>query len=90
MKRFTVLWRQTAIDQLTEIWLAGADRAEINQAVETIDKLLSSEPLGEFTGELVEGLRSANVLPLRIIYTVEESDRIVDVATVRRIYLPAP
>ena len=67
MKLFTVLWRQTALDDLAEIWLAGPDGAEINRAVETIDKLLSSEPIGELTGELAEELRSANVLPLRII-----------------------
>ncbi len=90
MKEFTVLWRQTAIDQLIEIWLAASDRQQVTQAVETIDSLLSTEPSGDLTGELAEGLRTATVLPLRVIYAVQEDDRIVDVATVRLVFLSAP
>ena len=90
MKRFTVFWRQTAVDQLAEIWLAGSDRSQINGAVKAIDALLSSDPLGDLTRELAEGLRAATVLPLRVIYAVGEADRIVDVATVRRVFPSAP
>jgi hypothetical protein len=82
---FTVVWRQTAVDQLTEIWLAASDRPSINDAVSVIDALLSQDPLGDLTSDLAEGLRTATVLPLRVIYAVAESDRVVDVATVRRI-----
>lgn len=47
MKAFTVLWRQTATDQLTEIWLAALDRAQVTAAVEAIDAILSNDPLGD-------------------------------------------
>jgi hypothetical protein len=90
VKAFTVLRRQTAIDQLAEIWLAAADRAQITGAVEAIDAILSDGPLSDLTSELAEGLRTAIVLPLRVIYVVQEQDRIVDVATVRGIIPSAP
>ncbi len=83
MTPYTVLWRQTATNQLTEIWLAASDRARINEAVQAIDGLLAINPLGRLTRELSEGLRTITVLPLRVIYAIEEQDCIVDVATVR-------
>jgi hypothetical protein len=85
VKAFTVLWAQTATDQLADIWLESTDRAAVNSAVEAIDSLLSSDPLGELTSELGEGLRTVTIASLRIIYPVREDDRAVDVATVRRI-----
>ena len=90
MKPFTVLWRQTAVDQLAELWLTASDRVQVNGAVEAIDALLSTEPQGELTHELAEGLRTVTVLPLRVIYAVQEPDCMVDVATVRRAFLPTP
>jgi hypothetical protein len=65
VKSFTVLWRQTALDQLTEIWLTSPDRQSITEAVSAIDALLASAPFGEMTRELAEGLRSATAIPLR-------------------------
>jgi len=85
VKAYTVLWRQTATDQLAEIWIAASDRADIGASVEAIDSLLSTDPLSDLTRELAEGLRTATVLPLRVIYEVQAADRIVDVATVRRV-----
>jgi hypothetical protein len=90
VKPFTVLWRQAAVDQLAELRLPGPDRVQVSGAVEAIDALLSTEPKGELTHELVEGLRTITVLPRRVIYAIQEPDRIVDVATVRRAFLPAP
>jgi hypothetical protein len=45
---------------------------------------------GELTHELAEGLRTVTVLPLRVIFAIQEPDCIVDVATLRRAFLPAP
>jgi hypothetical protein len=89
VKSFTVLWRQTALDQLAEIWLASSDRQSINDAVAALDALLASAPLGEMTRELAEGLRTATALPLRVIYAVQQDDKIVDVATVRMVEPPS-
>jgi len=83
MSLYTVLWRQTATDQLAEIWMSSSQRTELAQVVEAIDTVLSTSPLGDLSQELAEGLRTITVLPLRVIYAVQEQDRIVDVATVR-------
>ena len=90
MKRFTVLWRQTAIDQLAEIWLAASDRDQVTRAVNAIDSLLSTDPSGDLTKELAEGLRTAIVLPSRVISSVQVDDRTVDVAMVRLVFSPTP
>jgi hypothetical protein len=90
VKRFTVLWRQTALDQLAEIWLAASDRDQVTRAVNAIDSLLSTDPSGDPTKELAEGLRTVIVLPLRVTYAVQEDDRTVDVAIIRRVFSPTP
>ena len=85
MKSFTVLWRQTALDQLAEIWLRAGNRSQVNESVEAIDALLSTDPSSDLTSELAEGLRTVTVIPLRVIYAVQAADCIVDVATVRQV-----
>jgi mRNA-degrading endonuclease RelE of RelBE toxin-antitoxin system len=89
VKSFTVLWRKTALDQLAEVWLASSDRQAINNAVAAIDALLATQPLGEMTQELSEGLRTTTAMPLRVIYAVQDDDKIVDVATVRLVDPPS-
>jgi hypothetical protein len=42
---YTVRWKRTALDHLTELWLQSENRAEINDAVEQIDRLLSRQPV---------------------------------------------
>ncbi len=88
MKAYTVLWQQLAIDQLTEIWLAASGREQITAAVETLDQLLADDPHDAISREESEGLRSIVVLPLRALYSVQETDRIVDVAAVRYFHIP--
>jgi hypothetical protein len=68
--------------------ITSSDRQSITEAVSAIDALLASAPFGEMTRELAEGLRSATAIPLRVIYAVEDEDKIVDVATVRMIDPP--
>jgi hypothetical protein len=41
---YTVRWKRTALDKLTELWLDATDRTAINNAVEEIDRLLASNP----------------------------------------------
>jgi hypothetical protein len=42
--RYTVIWRETALQQLANIWIAAADRAAVNRAVDDVDAELADDP----------------------------------------------
>ena len=84
MTRFTVTWSSEAEDELVELWLNASDRNEISASVQAIDLALGSDAASK--GEAVaEGLRAFNAPPLRVLFVARESDRVVNVALVRRI-----
>lgn len=84
MTRYTVVWVQSVEDELVELWLAANDRNDITAATHSVDQKLGSDAArkGE---ELAEGLRSLNIPPLRIVFTVSEDDRLVEVVRVARL-----
>ena len=83
MSTFSVVWVRTALDQLSLIWLGASDRAAISAACARIDEQLSRNPIG--AGEEVhEGLRRLVVPPLRVLYSANESDRLVEIGSVQR------
>jgi len=82
--RFTVTWNSEAEDELVELWLNASDRNEISASVQAIDLALGSDAASK--GEAVaEGLWAFNAPPLRVLFVARESDRVVNVALVRRI-----
>jgi hypothetical protein len=84
MNRYTVTWQSDAENELVELWLGSPDRNEITAAVRAIDQSLASE--ANFKGDQVaEGLRSLIAPPLRVLFVVRESDRVVEIELVRRI-----
>ena len=84
MTRYTVAWVQSVEDELIEIWLGASDRNAITSATHAIDRELGSD--AESKGEVLsEGLRSLNVPPLRVIFTVSTDDRLVEVVRVARL-----
>lgn len=84
MIRYTVVWVQSVEDELIEIWLGAEDRNAISSATHAIDHELSTD--AESKGEdLAEGLRSLNVPPLRVIFTVSTDDRLTEVVRVARL-----
>lgn len=84
MNRYTVVWVRSAEDDLAELWIVAAERNTITAATLEIDRQLSSDPASK--GEpLKEGLRALNVPPFRVIFSVSDDDRIVEVAIVRAI-----
>ncbi|MEM8671807.1 MAG: type II toxin-antitoxin system RelE/ParE family toxin [Planctomycetota bacterium] len=84
MTRYTVVWVKSVEDELVEIWLAASDRDDIAAATYAVDKELGSD--ARLKGkEVAEGLRSLNIPPLRIIFTVSEDDRLVEVVRVARL-----
>lgn len=84
MNRYTVVWVRSAEDELVELWIASSDRSAVAAATHEIDRQLTTDPA--LKGEpLREGLRALNVPPVRVLYSVSDDDRIVEVAVVRAI-----
>jgi len=75
---FTVIWKPTAEQSLTETWLKAADRQSIANAADAIDALLRSDPLS--VGEARESnSRLLYVAPLAVFYDVFPDDMLVAV-----------
>ena len=82
MIRFTVVWTHEAENELAEIWNQASDRASVTSAAATIDAELAVDAAAK--GEqLSEGLRKLRVLPLIAIFSANQEDRLVEIATVR-------
>jgi plasmid stabilization system protein ParE len=82
MSRNTVVWSTTALDQLAELWMDSADREAVTAAAADVDRNLAGNP--EAKGEAVhEGLRAFETLPLYVLYSASEPDRLVRVVRVR-------
>jgi hypothetical protein len=87
--RYTVVWRETALQQLAQIWLASADRNAITQAAATVDRELTNDP--ETKGDDYYGDRTLVLSPVMwVLFTVRADDRIADVLQVGRPGLDLP
>jgi hypothetical protein len=84
MNPFTVDWTDDAIAELTTIWMQASDPDEVTAAQATIDSLLARAPLHHGT-EVSEGLRALVVPPLRVLYSVDQTTRHVEVSLVKRV-----
>ncbi len=80
MKRFRVTWHPDARRELTQIWLAAADRAAVSDAANRIDVMLSHDP--ENAGDDFYGDRILVEFPLAVTFTVSADDRWVQVLQV--------
>lgn len=81
--KYTVLWLPDVERELTEIWLASADRDEISDATSRIESLLRLRPIKE--GESRDmNQRILFVAPLAVTYEVREADRLVQVTSIWR------
>jgi hypothetical protein len=78
--RFTVTWHPSAERELADIWLKSTDRSEITRAANSMDGLLSSDPMAQ--GEEFYGDRILVVLPLAVTYSVSEPDQSVQILQV--------
>jgi plasmid stabilization system protein ParE len=78
----TVVWVQDAQNDLAELWMVGPDREAISAAAYAIDQELADDSLGKGI-ELSEGLRAYFSPPLRVLYTVREDDRIIEILRVK-------
>jgi len=79
---YTVTWKQSAADQLAEIWVSARNRHAVATAADRLDAALRVDPLvhGESRGGAT---RVVIVPPLAVVYEVLEADRLVEVLSVR-------
>jgi plasmid stabilization system protein ParE len=83
MTRYTVVWSGDALNELAELWISARDRNAVSMAAHAIDVELSRDATTKGV-EVAEGLRVFFSPPLRIFYTIDEGDRLVEVVRVRR------
>lgn len=82
MTRFTVVWRQDALDQLAQCWLDAPHRGAITISVQIVEEVLGRNP--KAAGEhLSEGLYKVVAGVLRVLYTIREQEQTVCVESVR-------
>ena len=87
--RYTVVWRETALQQLAQIWLASADRSAVTRAAATVDRELANDP--QTKGDEYSGDRTLILSPVMwALFTVRADDRIAEVLPVGRPGLDLP
>ena len=84
MFRCTVTWVESAQDELAELWMAGPDRDAISAAARAVDRELAVDPHVKGV-EMSEGLRALHQPPLRLLFSVRDDDRVVEVLRVKRL-----
>jgi len=79
---YTVTWKQSAADQLAEIWMSVSDRRAVTAAADSLDAALRADPCrhGESRGGTS---RLVIVPPLAVVYDVSEADRLVEILSAR-------
>jgi hypothetical protein len=82
MTRYTVVWVESAIDELAELWIVSTDRNSIVAAVNVVDQELAIDASNKGT-ELSEALRAFFSPPPRVLFSVREEDRTVEVLRVK-------
>jgi hypothetical protein len=80
---WTVEWDPPAEDELTRLWLRAPDRNAVTAAQAQIDQLLARDPLSNGR-HISEGLFRIDVPPLTVNYTIDQTNRRVEVTWVRR------
>ena len=79
--KYTVIWHETPLNDLTSIWMSASDRASVTVAAAQIDRVLGTAPHDH--GESREGrTRVLLIPPLGVEYEIEEADRKVQVNAV--------
>ena len=79
--RYTVVWKESAENQLANIWLNATHRDAVTNVARQIDVRLRYRP--QFQGESrAKRRRILLVSPLGVKFEVDENDRIVRVLTV--------
>jgi hypothetical protein len=78
MTRYTVVWHQEAIDELTRLWMDAPDRTAVTLATSAIDRHLATDATEKGIAA-PDDLRQLTIPPLRVLFFVSELDRIARV-----------
>lgn len=84
MTRYTVVWVESALDDLARFWLKAKDQQAIADAADLSDKFLAVDPAAK-SDALSEGLRAVTVGTLRLFFVAHDDDRKVEILYVKRI-----
>jgi hypothetical protein len=82
--KFQVQWEDDVLATLAALWMSASDRAKVTHAQAVIDRVLASDPIRKGIS-LSEGIHAIEFDPLRVLYEINESARLVDVVAVKRI-----
>ena len=80
MTRFTVTWHHQAVNDLAAAWIDSPHRHAFAKSVSTIDASLAYDPSSK--GTEFYGDRLLVVLPLAVVFTVHQENRMVRVLAV--------
>ena len=80
---FSVVYLQSAEDELAEVWLNASDPKAVEEASNLIDRLLRVD--AHRRGQSFYGDRILVVAPLAITFSVSINDRMVKVLQVQKI-----
>jgi hypothetical protein len=84
MTKYTVVWLESALDDLARFWIKTVHRQAITDSADLADDYLATD--ADTKGEaLSEGLRAVAVGLLRLYFVVRPDDRIIEIAYVKRI-----
>jgi hypothetical protein len=78
MTRYTVVWHQEALEELTELWMGASDRTAVTLAASAIDRHLAIDATEKGIAA-PDDLRQLTIPPLRVLFVVSELDRIARV-----------
>lgn len=81
MTRYTVVWIESARDELAELWMSQPLRRSVAQASDEIDRELAEDASSK-GWELRDGYRFLAVFPIKVLFRIREHDRIVEVLKV--------
>jgi hypothetical protein len=80
--KYTVIWMPASEEKLLDLWLAAADRQEVEQAANWIDRELRNDPLKKLTP--VDDVYFLRRDPLLVLCKVSVDDRMVSIIDVHR------
>ena len=79
--KFTVVWTDSAEQDLAQFWLGARNRISIDEATQRIEAELATNPL--HAGESrVGNVRVLTIEPLTVVFSVRPADRLVKVVQV--------
>ncbi|MFO0790429.1 MAG: hypothetical protein U0805_13325 [Pirellulales bacterium] len=82
MIRYSVTFAPEALAALADIWISSSDRSSVTSAGDEIERILAINAAAKGE-ELREGMRQLTVLPLRILFSVNDDDRVATIWRVR-------